>query len=63
MSDSAEARQLRRRPRPLVRIRNLSKHYVRGDQDVPVLTDISLDIPAGDFLALMGRRLRQNQRC
>ena len=39
---------------PLVRIRNLSKHYVRGEQDVPVLTDISLDIPAGDFLALMG---------
>ena len=39
---------------PLVRIRNLSKHYTRGDQDVPVLTDISLDIPAGDFLALMG---------
>ncbi len=39
---------------PLVCIRNLSKHYSRGDQDVPVLTDISLDIPAGDFLALMG---------
>jgi len=38
----------------LVRIRHLSKHYTRGDQDVPVLTDISLDIPAGDFLALMG---------
>ena len=40
--------------RPLVQIKNLSKHYTRGDQDVPVLTDITLDIPDGDFIALMG---------
>ena len=31
--------------RPLVQIKNLSKHYTRGDQDVAVLTDITLDIP------------------
>lgn len=38
----------------LVEIRNLSKHYRRGNQIVPVLTGIDLDVFAGDFLALMG---------
>jgi len=38
----------------LVEIRNLKKSYRRGDQIVPVLTDISLDIQEGDFTALMG---------
>ncbi|MBB3118742.1 ABC transporter ATP-binding protein [Pseudoduganella violacea] len=39
---------------PLVRIEHLVKSYRRGDQVVPVLTDITLDIQAGDFTALMG---------
>jgi len=39
---------------PLVEIRNLAKSYVRGEQVVPVLTDITLDIQPGDFTALMG---------
>lgn len=38
----------------IVEIRNLSKHYRRGAQVVPVLTDIDLDVMRGDFLALMG---------
>ncbi len=38
----------------VVAIRNLSKAYRRGGQLVPVLTDLDLDIVAGDFLALMG---------
>ena len=38
----------------LVEIRGLSKHYVRGDQIIPVLVDINLDVGAGDFVALMG---------
>jgi putative ABC transport system ATP-binding protein len=38
----------------LVEIRNLAKSYVRGGQTVPVLSDITLDIDAGDFIALMG---------
>ena len=41
-------------PEPAVAIRHLSKAYRRGGQVVPVLTDITLDIPAGDFVALMG---------
>ena len=39
---------------PVVSIRHLVKSYQRGGQSVPVLTDISFDIPAGEFLALMG---------
>ena len=38
----------------LVEIRNLAKSYTRGGQVVPVLSDITLDIAAGDFIALMG---------
>lgn len=41
-------------PHILVEIKHLSKSYTRGDQDVPVLMDITLDIPEGDFIALMG---------
>jgi putative ABC transport system ATP-binding protein len=39
---------------PIVEIRNLSKAYRRGGQIVPVLNDITLDIAAGEFVALMG---------
>jgi putative ABC transport system ATP-binding protein len=39
---------------PLVSVRHLSKYYVRGEQLIPVLVDISLDVDAGDYLALMG---------
>jgi putative ABC transport system ATP-binding protein len=39
---------------PIVEIRSLSKAYRRGDQLVPVLTDINLEVAAGDFVALMG---------
>src|SRR6185295_11117826 len=38
----------------LVEIHNLAKSYTRGGQAVPVLSDITLDIAAGDFIALMG---------
>ena len=37
-----------------VEIRHLVKSYRRGGQVVPVLEDISFDIAAGDFVALMG---------
>ncbi|MBW8369254.1 MAG: ABC transporter ATP-binding protein [Arenimonas sp.] len=40
--------------RTLVEIRGLTKAYVRGKQRVEVLHGINLDIPEGDFVALMG---------
>jgi len=39
---------------PIVVVEHLSKSYRRGDQLVPVLTDINLTIGRGDFVALMG---------
>jgi putative ABC transport system ATP-binding protein len=39
---------------PLVIIRNLNKSYRRGNQLVPVLRDITVDIAENEFLALMG---------
>lgn len=39
---------------PLVHIRQLTKNYTRGKQTVEVLHGIDLDIPRGDFVALMG---------
>lgn len=39
---------------PLVEIRALTKAYVRGRQRLEVLHNINLDIPEGDFVALMG---------
>jgi len=39
---------------PLVAIRALTKYYVRGDQVIPVLVGINLDVFEGDYVALMG---------
>jgi len=39
---------------PLVQIRNVHKHFTRGTERIEVLKGVSLDIPQGDFLALMG---------
>jgi putative ABC transport system ATP-binding protein len=39
---------------PLVSIRDVSKYYVRGDQVIPVLVGIDLDVNSGDYIALMG---------
>jgi putative ABC transport system ATP-binding protein len=38
----------------LVRIQNVSKSYRRDSLEIPVLDNINLDIPEGEFLALMG---------
>ena len=39
---------------PLIRIRELTKIYQRGAQDIPVLLGINLDVNRGEFVALMG---------
>ena len=39
---------------PLVVVRSLTKVYVRGEQMIPVLVGIDLDVAAGEFIALMG---------
>src|SRR2546423_13032893 len=38
----------------MVEIRSVTKTYERGKQKVEVLHGLSIDIPKGDFVALMG---------
>jgi putative ABC transport system ATP-binding protein len=38
----------------LIRIRGLSRHYVRGEQVIPVLQGVDLDVQRAEFVALMG---------
>jgi putative ABC transport system ATP-binding protein len=38
----------------LVKVRDLHKVYYRGNEQIDVLQGVTIDIPAGDFLALMG---------
>jgi putative ABC transport system ATP-binding protein len=39
---------------PLVRVRDVHKYYARGAERIDVLKGVTIDIPQGDFLALMG---------
>ncbi|MCL6502084.1 MAG: ABC transporter ATP-binding protein [Pirellulales bacterium] len=39
---------------PVVQLRHVSKEYYRDKLRIPVLADTSLDIPAGEFVAVMG---------
>lgn len=39
---------------PLIRIRDLTRHYVMGSETVHALRGVSLDIEKGEYLAIMG---------
>jgi putative ABC transport system ATP-binding protein len=38
----------------IVRVRDVHKFFIRGSEQVDVLNDLNLDVPQGEFLALMG---------
>ena len=38
----------------LVKVRDVHKHFTRGSERIDVLKGVNIDIPQGDFLALMG---------
>ena len=38
----------------IVRVRDVHKHFTRGSERIDVLKGVNLEIPQGDFLALMG---------
>jgi putative ABC transport system ATP-binding protein len=39
---------------PIVRVANVHKYFRRGSEQIDVLMDLSLEVPQGEFLALMG---------
>ena len=39
---------------PLVRVEGVGKVFHRGSEDIHVLADLNLQVPTGEFLALMG---------
>ncbi len=39
---------------PIVRVAGLHKYFQRGSEKIDVLNDLTLDVPEGEFLALMG---------
>ena len=49
MSDSEKSSQ-----KAIIKLRGVSKEYRRGNQAIPVLQGVDLDIPEGSFEALMG---------
>ena len=38
----------------LIEVKGVNKTYQRGGETLVVLDDLNLDVPEGDFLALMG---------
>src|SRR5215471_13046608 len=38
----------------IVRVSRVHKYFTRGSEQIDVLNDLSLDVPEGEFLALMG---------
>ena len=38
---------------PLVRVSGVHKYFTRGSERIDVLKGVNLDIPKGEFLALM----------
>ena len=38
----------------LIELNNISKSYQRDSMEIPVLSNINMEIPDGEFLALMG---------
>ena len=39
---------------PLVRVNNVHKYFTRGSERIDVLQGVNLEVPQGEFLALMG---------
>src|SRR5919198_3981071 len=38
----------------IVRVEGVHKYFTRGSEQIDVLNDLSLEVPEGEFLALMG---------
>lgn len=50
-------------PNSIVAVNNVSKAYHRDSLKIPVLENINLSVPEGEFLALMGPPARESRPC
>jgi putative ABC transport system ATP-binding protein len=41
-------------PEPVVRVAGVHKYFTRGNERLDVLQDLSVEVPGGEFMALMG---------
>ena len=41
-------------PPPAIQLRSVSRHYVMGESVIRAVHDVSLSVPSGEFLALLG---------
>jgi putative ABC transport system ATP-binding protein len=41
-------------PQPAIRLEHVSRHYTMGEAVIRAVDDVSLDLPSGEFLALLG---------
>ena len=44
----------RKRKQPIIRLRNVAKHYHMGDETVKALDGINIDVYEGEFVAIVG---------
>jgi putative ABC transport system ATP-binding protein len=44
----------RKRKTPIIRLRNVAKHYHMGDETVKALDEINIDVYEGEFVAIVG---------
>src|SRR5262245_55719095 len=54
MNMAAAEQQVAKAAEFVAKLRGVSKQYQRGAEVVPVLEKLDLDLPRGDFVALMG---------
>jgi len=62
-SEKDDLVSLTARPASIISLQNLRKTYDLGEVRVEALKGISLEIPSGQFVAIMGAPDQENPRC
>src|SRR5580765_3980991 len=54
MTEAAEQPSAQSYVQPAIEIQHVSRHYAMGEESIRAVDDVSLSVPAGEFLALLG---------
>ena len=54
MTEAAEQPSAQSYVQPAIEIQHVSRHYAMGEESIRAVDDVSLTVPAGEFLALLG---------